>query len=393
MLASEIAQSLAERLSHIRRDFHMHPELSFKEFDTSSKIAKILTEAGIEIVDHGLSTGVVGLLRTGKPGPTIALRGDIDALPIEEQNDVEYKSRVPGVMHACGHDIHTTVVLGAALVLSKMKDQLTGNVKFLFEPAEEINAGAKAMLDAGVMENPHVDAIFGVHNQPDIPAGMVGVKAGALMAAVDTIGISVSGVGGHGALPHRTVDPIVAGAAIVLNLQTAVSRNTSPLEPLVVSIGTFQAGTANNVIPDRVQMTGTVRTFNPELRDAMPSTLSRIVENTAQALGATAQLSYRRDLPAVINSKEYANIAAGAVVAVCGEGNVVDPVPSMGGEDFALFLEKAPGCFLWLGVGNRERGIVNQWHHPRFDADESSLPVGAAVLAQCVIDTNKFLKK
>jgi len=393
VLASEIAQSLAERLSHIRRDFHMHPELSFKEFDTSSKIAKILSEAGIEIVDHGLSTGVVGLLRTGKPGPTIALRGDIDALPVEEQNDVEYRSRVPGVMHACGHDIHTTVVLGAALVLSKMKDQLTGNVKFLFEPAEEINAGAKAMLDAGVMENPHVDAIFGVHNQPDIPAGMVGVKAGALMAAVDTIGISVSGVGGHGALPHRTVDPIVAGAAIVLNLQTAVSRNTSPLEPLVVSIGTFQAGTANNVIPDRVQMTGTVRTFNPELRDAMPSTLSRLVENTAQALGATAQLSYRRDLPAVINSKEYANIAAGAVLAVCGEGKVVDPVPSMGGEDFALFLEKAPGCFLWLGVGNRERGIVNQWHHPRFDADESSLPVGAAVLAQCVIDANKFLKK
>ncbi|MFZ5435313.1 MAG: M20 metallopeptidase family protein [Bacillota bacterium] len=393
MLTRDIADSLAGRLSGIRRDFHMHPELSFKEFETSRKIAEILSEAGIEIVNHGLSTGVVGLLRTGKPGPTIALRGDIDALPVEEQNDVEYRSRVPGVMHACGHDIHITAVLGAALILSRMKDQLTGNVKFLFQPAEEINAGARTMLEAGVMENPHVEAIFGVHNQPDIPAGMVGVKAGALMAAVDTIGISVSGVGGHGALPHRTVDPIVAGAAIVLNLQTAVSRNTSPLEPAVVSIGTFQAGTANNVIPDRVQMTGTVRTFNPELRKAMPSTLSRIVESTAQALGATAQLSYRRDLPAVINSKEYAEIATGAVLAVCGEGKVVDPVPSMGGEDFALFLEKAPGCFLWLGVGNRERGIVNQWHHPRFDADESSLPVGAAVLAQCVIDANKYLKK
>jgi amidohydrolase len=393
MRIQEVTLPLAGRLSALRREFHMYPELSGKEFETTKKIASVLQSVGIEVVDYGLPTGVVGLLQTGRPGPTIALRGDIDALPIQEQNEVEYRSRNAGVMHACGHDVHAAVVLGAALALAGIRDRLTGNVKFLFQPAEEINAGARAMLEAGVMEHPRVDAIFGIHTQPDIPAGKVGVKAGPLMAAVDTVRVVVNGVGGHGALPHRTVDPIVAGAAIVLNLQTVVSRNTSPLESAVVSIGTFQAGTANNVIPDRAEMSGTVRTFNPQMRDTMPAVLGRVVESTAAALGATAKLTYRRELPAVINPKEFAEIAAGAVATACGEEGRVEPVPSMGGEDFALFLERAPGCFLWLGAGNPERNIVNQWHHPQFDVDESSLVVGASVLAQCVLDASRYLQK
>ncbi len=393
MKTKELAFAMADKLRDLRREFHMYPEVSFKEERTSARIREILTGAGIEIIDVGLETGVVGMLDTGRPGPTVALRADIDALPIQEQNEVEYKSKVPGVMHACGHDIHTACLLGAALILSSLRDSFGGKVKFFFQPAEEVNMGAKIMLKAGVLENPKVDAIFCFHTQPDIPASKVGVKVGPLMAAVDSIGITVNGVGGHGALPHHTSDPIVAASAIVLALQTVVSRSINPLESVVVSIGTFNAGTANNVIPDVVELTGTVRTFNPELRDAIPAMMEKIIQSTAEAYGSTASLIYRRDLPAVINSKLFAEMAAGIVHRVCGADCLVDPLPSTGGEDFSLFMEKVPGLLMWLGVGNGEKGINHQWHHPRFDADESCLPLGASVLAQCVLEAAAYLDK
>ena len=263
----------------------------------------------------------------------IGIRGDIDGLPIQELNEVDYKSQVPGVMHACGHDVHTTSVLGAAMIISQVRSELRGSVKFIFQPAEEINAGAKAMLADGVLDAPRVDAIFGLHNHPSLKVGTVGVKEGPLMAAVDTIFIDVFGEGGHGAIPHRTVDPIVGDSAIVMGLQTAVSRNVNPLEPAVVSIGTFLAGKANNVIPDKVEMSGTVRTFNPAVRDTMPETLERIVMGIASGYKAQAKLRYRKDLPPVLNDPAMTRVAEGAVIKVCGSAGVVRPEPSMGGED------------------------------------------------------------
>ncbi|AOT69875.1 M20 metallopeptidase family protein [Geosporobacter ferrireducens] len=375
-----------DRLTAIRRDLHMYPELSFKEFRTTEKIKALLEELDIDVLDMGIETGVVGLLKGAENGPTIALRGDIDALPIQEENEVPYKSKIAGVMHACGHDTHTTSLLGAAMILAELRHQLKGNVKFIFQPAEEINKGAKLLVEKGVMENPTVDAIFGLHNHPDIPVGKVGLKLGGLMAAVDTIRIEVDGVGGHGAIPNKTIDPILAGSAIVMGLQSIVSRNVNPLEAAVVSIGTMNAGIANNVIPEKVIMTGTVRSFKKEIQEKLPELLRRSIENTAAAYGASARLDYLFDLPAVFNEREMYDIGKTVVSDICGENGMVDPTPSMGGEDFSIYTELAPGCFYWLGVGNPEKGCMYQWHNPRFDADEDALIIGSAVLAQSAIN-------
>jgi len=377
----DLMEKYENEVIEIRHDLHMHPELSFKEFRTSEKIKEILKKLDIEIVDIGIETGVVGLLKGKEAGPTIALRGDIDALPIDEENDIDFKSVNEGVMHACGHDVHTTCVLGAAMILSEMRDELKGNVKFIFQPAEEINKGAKLMVGKDVMENPKVDAIFGLHNHPDVPAGKIGLK----LAAVDTIRIEVNGVGGHGAIPNKTIDPVVATAAIIMGLQSIVSRNISPLDSVVVSIGTLNAGIANNVIPEKVSMTGTVRSFDSETRKKLPELLNRTIQNIAASYGATAKLDYIFDLPAVFNEKDMYDIGKKAVGDICGEDGAVDPVPSMGGEDFSIFTEKTKGCFYWLGVGNPEKNCVHQWHNPRFNADDSALIIGSGVLAESVI--------
>lgn len=395
MTAREIASSLSDQLIAIRRDLHAHPELGFKEIRTTQKIKEILTETGIRIIDHGLETGVVGLLDTGASGPVVALRADIDALPVEEKRDVQYRSRTVGLMHACGHDVHTTCVLGAAMILARLGKQVSGSIKFLFEPAEELSGvGAVRLLEAGVLENPHVDMILGLHSWPELPVGKVGIKEGPLMAAVDAIKIKVKGVGGHGALPHFTVDPIVTASSMIMSLQTAVSRNISPFETAVISICTIHAGTAFNVIPDELVMTGTVRTFNPEVRNIIPGILERIVKKTGKAMNAKAKLHYRRDQPAVINHPDCKDLVYRAVVAVCGEkGPVIDLQPSMTGEDFGQLMEKTPGFFLWLGVKNIDKGIVNPLHSPIFDVDESCIPMGSAILAQCAINALEHLTK
>lgn len=380
-----------DRLIEIRRDFHMYPELSFKEYETTKKIKQWLEKLGIEILDMGLETGVVGLLRGKDEGPTIGLRGDIDALPITEENEVLYRSKNDGVMHACGHDVHTTCVLGAAMILSEMREVLKGNIKFIFQPAEEINQGAKLLVKKGVMEDPKVDAIFGLHNHPDIPTGQVGVKLGGLMAAVDTIKISVKGVGGHGAIPNKTIDPILATGAMIMGLQSIVSRNISPLDSVVVSLGTIHGGTANNVIPEKIEITGTVRSFSKETRKALPELLRRNIEHTVSAFGATAKLDYIFDLPAVVNEKEMYEIGKKAVTNICGRESIVNPIPSMGGEDFAIYMEKAPGCFYWLGVGNKEKNYIYQWHNPKFDTDEDALVLGSGILAESAINAIAYL--
>ena len=377
----ELMKKYQSRLIEIRRDLHMHPELSLKEFETTKKINAILAEVGVEVIDLGTATGTVGLIRGAGDGPTIALRGDIDALPIKEENDVEYKSTVENVMHACGHDVHTTSLLGAAMILNELKDTFRGNVKLIFQPAEEVNEGARQMIEHGVMENPKVDAVFGLHTKPDIPAGQVGVKSGGLMAAVDTIGIEVRGVGGHGAIPHATVDPVVASSAMIMNLQSIVSRNTNPLDSVVISIGTINAGIANNVIPDLVKLSGTARSFEPALREKLPELVKRVVDHSVAAYGASATLEYIFHLPAVYNSASLTPLATSVVTDICGEGSAVEPLPTMGGEDFALYMEKAPGFFYWLGVGNKEKGYVHEWHNPRYNCDERSLPIGAGIMA------------
>lgn len=380
-------------LIEFRRDLHMNPELSFKEFRTTQKIKDKLLSLGIEIIDIGLETGVVGLLRGKKDGPTIALRGDIDALPIQELNDVPYKSRIEGVMHACGHDLHTTSVIGAAIILAGIRDELEGNVMFVFQPAEEINAGAKLMVEKGLLTNVKADLIFGVHNNPEIPWGKIAIKRGGLMAAVDTIRIKVKGKGGHGAIPNATRDPIIAAAAMLMNLQTIVSRNVSPLESAVISIGTFHSGTANNVISELVEMSGTVRSFDPKVREMLSKRIKEVLEDTAKAYMVDVELEYIFDLPAVFNSDELTKLAYDATKEILGEENIVDPIPSMGGEDFAIFMEKTPGFFFWLGVGNKEKGITHVWHNPKFDGDDRAIINASAAMSNMVLKGMKYVKE
>ena len=387
------SRDLSEKLIAIRRDLHEHPELSFREFRTAEVIAATLKKLGLTVKEKVGQTGVTGLLKGGKPGPTIALRSDIDALPVHEEADVPYRSKTDGVMHACGHDTHVACGLGAAMLLAEISDQLEGDVFFIFEPAEEINRGAAALLAEGVMEDPKVDMIFGIHSQPEVPAGKMGVKEGYLMAAVDTIRLKITGKGGHGGLPHRDIDPIMAAAAVLVNVQTIVSRNVPPLNPAVVSFGTIHGGSANNAIPDCVELSGTVRTYDQQTRDLIEKRLSEVTESTAAALGCRAELSYEREFSAVNNDPKASEIVRSAVELIGGTGTAVIPTPSTGGEDFALYMEKAPGCFIWLGIGNPEIGAVHPWHSPLFIADDSYLWLGAGSLAQAAIGALSALKK
>lgn len=389
----ELNNLYGNELIEFRRDLHENPELSFKEFRTTEKIKDKLLSLGIEIIDIGLETGVIGLLKGNKEGSTIALRGDIDALPIQELNDVPYKSKIDGVMHACGHDIHTTSVIGAAMILSGMKDELNGNVMFVFQPAEEVNKGAKLMVAKGLFTDVKADLIFGMHNNPAIPWGKIAIKKGGLMASVDTIKIKIKGKGGHGGIPNATKDPIVAAAAAILNLQTIVSRNVSPLESAVISLGTLRAGTANNVIPEFVEITGTVRSFDPDVRNMLPERIKGVLDNTAKAYMTEAELDYIFDLPAVFNYPELTDLAYKAAEEVVGEEGIVDPIPSMGGEDFSIYEEKIPGFFFWLGVGNNEKGMNNVWHSPRFDGDDRAIINASAVMSNMVLKGIEYVNK
>ncbi|HWR39993.1 MAG TPA: M20 family metallopeptidase [Patescibacteria group bacterium] len=381
----ERATRFSDRMTEIRRELHRYPEVAFKEYRTSKLIAKVLTETGIEVLPWGGETGVVGLLQ-GMPGPVVALRADIDALPLQEENEFAHRSQIDGMMHACGHDFHTAALLGAAMVLAEQKASLKGTVKFIFQPAEEINTGAKAMLENGVLQNPAVNVIFGLHNSPNIPTGQVGIKEGPLMAAVDSTFLTVTGTGGHGAIPHMTKDPIVAVAAMIQGLQTIVSRQVDPQDAAVISFGTIHGGNAYNVIPEIVELNGTVRTFEPALRAKMPSMMRTMLDGIAQATGTKAELIYTNHLPAVLNPSALSRWCRGPLSRLFGEENLVTPTPSMGGEDFSLFQEKVPGVFLWLGTGNTALDINRQWHNPRFDVDETALKYGAAALTQLTLD-------
>lgn len=383
---------MQDELSELFHVFHMHPELSFEENETASRISLYLQKLGFSVTECVGKTGLTARLEGNRPGPNIAIRADIDALPITEKTGLPYASTADGRMHACGHDVHTTCALGAAKLLAEQNSSLRGSVTMIFQPAEEINLGAKEMVREGVLEKNDIDMIFGLHNHPEVPVGKIALKEGPLMAAVDRIEITVTGKGGHGGLPHRDIDPIVASAAMIMNLQTIVSRNINPLDSAVISLGTINGGTRNNVIPDKVELTGTVRTFAPEVRNSMEQQIRRIVENTAATLMCRGELTYIYELPAVINPSIPEKIVEKAIQAVAGKDAIVAPTPSTGGEDFSIYQEKVPGCFFWLGVGNPDIGAVHPWHSPRFIIDERALPLGAGVLANSALLAMEQLK-
>ncbi|MCK9918169.1 amidohydrolase, partial [Microbacteriaceae bacterium K1510] len=360
-------------------------ELSFHEEKTPAKIADILRELNLDEVRTGVGgRGVVGQLRGGKPGATVALRADFDALPIEDLKEVPYKSKVPGVMHACGHDAHTSELLGLAAVLAKHREQIEGNVRFIFQHAEEtLPGGAIQMAEDGALDG--VDAIFGVHLWSMLPVGKVWYSDGPIMANADDFVVEIKGTGGHGAVPQEAVDSIVIGSQVVSSLQTIASRNISPLESVVVTVGTFQAGDNFNIIADSCRMTGTVRSFLPEVRDKAEQRLKEIVEGVAATMGASGSVSYRRGYPAVVNTEAETEIARRAAVEVVGLAQVEKMKPLMIGEDFSYYLERVPGAYIMVGAGNPELGASFPHHHPRFDVDERAMLIAAEVLGRTAL--------
>lgn len=378
-------EEIYPELVAFRRDLHMHPELSFHEVETPAKIASYLTDLGLEVRTGVGGRGVVGLLRGGQPGKTVALRADFDALPIQDEKDVPYKSKVPGVMHACGHDLHTAGLLGVAKVLSEYREHLAGNVVFIHQFAEELApGGAKPMIEDGCLDG--VDVVYGAHVWAVMPYGKVGVKSGDTMAASDAFDIHIQGKGGHGATPHVTVDPVVAGSQLVLNLQQIVSRKVDPLKPAVLTVGSFNSGMAFNVIPDTAKLSGTVRTFDEDVRNLIEESIGKTVQATCDQAGATATFSYRRGYPALCNHPEETDRLEKVAQHVVGAEHVERMEPIMGGEDFAYYLQERPGTFFFVGGGNAEINAVYPHHHPMFDADERSMLITGKCFISAVLD-------
>ena len=375
-----LAENLAPRLIEIRRHIHTHPELSGEEYQTSAYVAGVLSSCGLQVTEAVGKTGVVGDL-LGKSDRNIAIRTDMDALPIQEMTQLDFASRNPGVMHACGHDVHTTLGLGTAMILSQLSP-LPGNVRFLFQPAEEIAKGAKWMVEDGVTEG--VDAILGVHVFPTIPARTVGIRYGALTAAADDVEIIIEGESGHGARPHQAIDAIWIASQVITTLQQSISRTQNPLHPIVLTIGKIEGGRAANVIADRVTMVGTVRSLHPDSHANLPDWISHIVTNICQTYGAKCQVNYQRGVPSVQNNFELTKLVESASLEAWGSDRVqILTEPSLGAEDFSLYLDKVPGSMFRLGVGKAETKNY-PLHHPRFEIDESAIVTGVVTLAYTI---------
>jgi amidohydrolase len=381
-----LIEEAADDLVAMRRDFHAHPELSFQEVRTAGIVADRLRELGLEVRDGVGKTGVVGSLRGHDSGRIVALRADIDALPIREQNDVPYVSRNADVMHACGHDGHTAILLTVARVLSQLRDDFAGEVRFVFQPGEETAGGAPAMLADGAFAEPKPRAVFGLHLWNNLPVGMVGVRDGPLFAHTDELNVVIKGSGGHGAMPHQTVDPVVVAAQVVLALQTMVSRETSPLEPAVLTIGSIHGGTAFNIVPSEVRLQGTVRTFTDGLQAQMRERIESVVRGITSGMRASYSYEYVASCPAVVNEPRMSELVRRVAMRTFGEDQVTEPEPTMGGDDMSYFLREAPGAYFFLGSANPERGLDAPHHHPRFDIDEAALPRGARLLAEVALE-------
>lgn len=397
-------------LRETRRYLHMNPELSLQETNTSRVVAGHLREIGVPhrsgVGGDGRSlfmapdalraagitpgpttggTGIIGIIEGRGPGKTILIRADMDALPIEEANDVAYRSTRPGAMHACGHDAHTTILMGVAEVLHQLRDRFDGAVKLMFQPAEEGPGGARAMIDDGLLVNPSVDAAIALHVAAGFRPGRIAVTSGPATAAADTVKIVVTGVGGHAAAPHTAVDTVVVAAHIVIALQEIVSREINPVETAVITFGTLHAGGANNVIPATAELTGTVRTYSREVRDQIERRIAEVASSVATAFRAQAETVYLRGYPPMINDPELTALVREAAAEVVGAENVTERPPLMAGEDMAFISEHVPTTMIGLGVANPERGIIYPPHHPRFDLDEDALAVGVKVLAHAAL--------
>jgi amidohydrolase len=379
-------RSLQPQLVDWRRRLHQKPELGFQEKLTAQFVSQKLQEWGIEHQTGIAETGIVATIRgNNSTQKVLAIRADMDALPIQELNEVPYCSQHDGVMHACGHDGHTAIALGTAYYLHQNRDTFGGTVKIIFQPAEEGPGGAKPMIEAGVLKNPDVDAIIGLHLWNNLPLGTIGVRAGALMAAVELFRCTVLGKGGHGAMPHQTIDSIVVAAQIINALQTIVARNVNPIDSAVVTVGELHAGTAENVIADTASMRGTVRYFNPELKSLFHQRVEQIIAGICQSHGARYDLDYWSLYPPVINDASIAELVRSVAQEVVETPvGVVPECQTMGGEDMSYFLQEVPGCYFFLGSANPEKGLAYPHHHPRFDFDETVLAMGVEMFVRCV---------
>ncbi|TRV42291.1 MAG: amidohydrolase [Microcystis panniformis Mp_MB_F_20051200_S9] len=375
-----IAESLAPRLVEIRRHIHANPELSGQEYQTAAYIAGVLSSCGLSVQEAVGKTGVKGeLAGKGSDRRILAIRADMDALPIQEKTDLDFASRKPGIMHACGHDVHATVGLGVAMVLSRLSEPLGGKIRFLFQPAEEIAQGASWMIREGVMRD--VSAVFGLHVFPSIPARSIGVRYGALTAAADDLEIFIQGESGHGARPHEAIDAIWIASQVITTLQQAISRTQNPLRPIVLTIGQISGGRAPNVIADQVRMAGTVRSLHPETHAHLPEWIESLVTNVCSTYNAKCQVNYRRGVPSVQNDQFLTRLVEEAGLEAWGRDRVlILSEPSMGAEDFSLYLQQAPGTMFRLGVGSTN--LLNPpLHHPEFLVDESAILTGVITLA------------
>jgi amidohydrolase len=356
-----------------RRDLHRIPEVGYTEEKTSTYVADYLKREGLEVQTGIAQFGVVGLLDSGRPGPTLLIRADMDALLLQEETGLEFASTHDGVMHACGHDAHMAMGLGAATVLNRLKENLTGTIKFVFQPAEEGPGGAKPMIDEGVMENPKVDYAIGCHVWPEIPEGTIGVRSGPFLAAMDRFDLKIFGKGGHGAMPHLCIDALEVGTQVVNALQRISSRHMYPLEPTVVTVGSFHAGTTFNIIPKEAEMCGTTRTFNLDIWDSWEPRLEKVIRGVCDSMGAEFELKFSKGYPPTINDDDISEVVRRCAAEVVDQEKVVEPEQTMGGEDMSFFLQRAKGCFFALGVGREDFAKV---HNPKFMFNEDVLSLG-----------------
>jgi len=385
------AKGMEPRMIAIRRALHQNPELAYHETATAALVARELRSLGIEVKTHVGATGVVGLLKTGKSGRVVGLRADMDALPVQEEVNLEFKSKRKGVMHACGHDAHVAGLLGAAMLLVKHKRELSGDVKFLFQPAEEEGGrgGAKPMIEAGALENPHVDNVFGLHISSDLPSGSFGVRGGPFMARPDAFRITVTGRGGHGSAPHKTVDPVYVAAQVITALQGISSRMVDPIKPFVISVCSVHGGTKDNIIPDQVLLEGTMRTLERETRTKALADVRRVVASVCQAFGATCTIEFKKDpYPVTYNDEKAVERVERVLKRIPGtKTEVIDQ--RLGAEDVSRFLQKAPGVYYNLGTNNPSKGCVAPIHSSRFRVDEDVLKYGAVSLASVALEFSR----
>ena len=376
-------EALLPDLISWRRRFHQYPELGFLEEQTSAFVIQQLQSLGWQVRTGVAKTGVVATLKGVQPGKVLAIRADMDALPIQELNKISYASTRPGLMHACGHDGHTAIALGVAKYLAEHREALKGTVKLLFQPAEESPGGALPMIQEGALKNPEVDAVIGLHLWNNLPLGTAGIQAGPIMANADQFILKIQGRGGHGAMPHQTLDAVVVASHVITALQTIVSRNVNPFESAVVTVGKLHAGSAFNIIAQEAYLEGTVRSFSLELADLLPQRIEAVVANVCKAFGATYEFEYIRHYPAVINDPVITQWIQGVAAGVLGNVAHVVPERTMGGEDMAYFLKEAPGCYFFLGSANADKGLDKPHHHPCFDSDEMALALGVEIFVRC----------